>query len=78
MDIIITADGNLKFIYNDAAAELLNEGTAKIERASHVEPGAGGWMVDMSPVNGPTFGPFPLRAEALAAEVQWLQENRGL
>jgi hypothetical protein len=78
MDIIITADGNLRFIYNDDAAELLSEGTAQINRASHVEPGAGGWMVDMSPVNGPKFGPFTLRADALAAEVNWLQEHRGL
>ena len=78
-DIIIDRDGNLKTIYSDDAADLIAlVGEATITRASHVEPGNGGWMVDMAPVGGPTFGPFALRADALAAEVAWLQANRGL
>lgn len=34
------------------------------------------WQVNMSPSNGPTFGVFRHRRDALAAEVKWLTENR--
>ncbi len=78
MDIIITAAGDLRFIYSDDAAELLNAGAATVRRVSDVEPVAGGWSADMARVDGPVLGPFTLRAEALAAEVAWLKENRGL
>jgi len=38
-----------------------------------VEPTSDGrWTVDLSPVNGPRLGPFPLRSAALATELQWL------
>lgn len=33
------------------------------------------WIADLSPVNGPSFGPFRVRAEAIAAEVDWLERN---
>lgn len=78
MDIIIDANGNLRFIYNDDAANLLNAGKATVRRVSHVEPCEGGWSADMAPVDGPVLGPFALRADALRAEVNWLQQNRGL
>jgi hypothetical protein len=32
----------------------------------------GPWLSDMSPVSGPMLGPFETRAEALAAEREWL------
>lgn len=35
----------------------------------------GPWLVDLSPSDGPTLGPFKNRAFAIAAEVAWLQEN---
>lgn len=77
MEAIITVEnGGLSFIYSDALVELLNLGDATVTRASHVEPAAGGWTADMSPVGGPVLGPFRLRQEALDAEVSWLQECR--
>lgn len=103
MEIIITANGDLRFIYNDDAAALMNAGKATIVRASHVEPASdycathGAWMAvecnalgcvrlglahqwaaDMAPSGGPLLGPFDSRQSALAAEVEWLQQNRGL
>jgi hypothetical protein len=74
--ISIDTTGNLKFVYNDRLAALLEEGTSRVSRASHVEPtGYGTWIADLSPVDGPTLGPFKLRREALTAEVDWLEAN---
>lgn len=33
------------------------------------------WIADLSPVSGPSFGPFRHRADAIAAEVDWLDRN---
>ncbi len=33
------------------------------------------WRVNLSPVDGPTFGTYPQREEALQAEVNWLSAN---
>ena len=72
----------MTFIYADALAPLLDEGSASVKRVSHVEPscvnGEHGSTADMSPVNGPTLGPFASRAEALDAEHAWLKNERGL
>jgi hypothetical protein len=72
------SDGTVRFIYGDDEAQLVREefDTPRIERASHVEPSAGGWVADI--VGGPSLGPFTRRRDALDAEVQWLQENRNL
>lgn len=85
MDIIITAGGNLRFIHNDEFSILMDNGHTTITRASHVEPAsvygigtARQWAADMSPSNGPVLGPFESRSDALAAEVKWLQDQRGL
>lgn len=77
MEIIIDPNGTLRAIYKDELAPLLEEGEARVARASRVEPApGGGWNVDLSPVGGPSvMGPYPLRAEALAAEVKWLEEH---
>ncbi len=69
------SNGQLSAIYSDDLASLLTLGQSKIRRASHVEPCLGGWQADLSPVSGPVLGPFPLRSEALAAEVKFLEEN---
>ena len=46
-------------------------------RASHVEPDAAGqWSADLAPVGGPKLGPFDTRADALAAEIVWLNRYR--
>ena len=74
--IVVTPDGTVKGVYSDALRPILQEGTATIRRASHVEPTADGqWTADLSPSAGPVLGPFPTRAEALAAEVAWLRAN---
>ncbi len=74
-EIEIVFDGfHARAIYSDALEPLLDEGRATIRRASHVEPAdGGGWTADMSPVGGPILGPFRLRADALAKEVEWLK-----
>jgi hypothetical protein len=75
MQLVIGKDGRVRGIYGEEI-DLAVFGTAKIDRASHVEPDAQGrWMADLSPVGGPTLGPFDRRSEALEAEVSWLEEN---
>ena len=79
LDIIIDTDGTLRFIHNDDMQALIEQGEAKIVRASHVEPNERGqWEADMSPSDGPVLGPFRTRGEALDAEVAWLKANKGL
>ncbi len=76
MNINITTDGELRFIYADGLQPLLELGMPQVRRASHVEPNKDGrWTADMSPVSGPVLGPFTLRREALAAETNWLSEH---
>lgn len=65
-------DGSCRFIYSDELAEIA-PGPLTTRRASHVEPAEDGqWMVDMSPVGGPVYGPFTTRKVALEFEVNWL------
>ena len=72
-NVAISPDGTVTVIYADTLAALFAEGALEISRASHVEPNnEGQWVADLSPVNGPQLGPFPFRADALAAEVEWL------
>jgi len=75
-EIVCRADGTLAFIWDDDLAPLMDAGNATIRRASHVEPSDGGqWEADLSPVGGPKIGPFLLRRDALAAEVNWLRSH---
>ncbi len=54
MNINITADGELRFIYADDLQPLLELGTPQVRRASHVEPTDDGqWTADLSPVAVP-------------------------
>ena len=72
MQLLIRADGVIHCVYGEAI-DLSCLGSLQIRRGSHVEPTSEGhWTVDLSPVNGPRLGPFPLRSAALAAERQWL------
>ena len=75
MDVVIKPDGSVHCIYGETLP-LARLGKLHITRASHVEPGADGkWVADLSPVGGPTLGPFDLRSSALVAEVDWLKTN---
>jgi hypothetical protein len=77
--ITVQDDGKLEFIYDDALADLLTLGPSVTVRASEVEPCAGGWQADMRRQDGCTIlGPFPLRQQAIDAEVAWLRTHRGL
>jgi hypothetical protein len=60
----------------DESLDLAALGQLSIARASPVEPTAEGqWTADLSPVMGPTLGPFPSRSAALAAEAAWLESR---
>jgi hypothetical protein len=73
--IVVVAGGGVRAVYSDAL-RLAFLGRFSITRASHVEPDVEGlWWADLSPVQGPTLGPFALRSEALAAELQWLSDR---
>jgi hypothetical protein len=75
MNLIIGRNGSVRGIYGEEIA-LDALGPLKIDRASHVEPDQHGrWSADLSPVGGPVLGPFDRRSEALAAEVEWLEEH---
>lgn len=74
--LLIDEDGNLEFIYADDLRPLLELGQATIRRASHVEATPDcRWTADLSPVGGPTLGPFELREQALQAETIWLETH---
>ena len=80
----VEPDGTIVSIYSDALAELIDQGTAQITRASMVEPApSGNWLADMSPVirqyglecDNPILGPFRLRSDALKAEIDFLEQK---
>lgn len=90
LELVIAADGAVTAIYADELLPVLQAlGTPEIRRASHVEPWGGGWTADMRPSGGPILTldgplhepvpghdrPFPTRAEALRAEVEWIRRN---
>ena len=75
MQILIDTSGDVHCVYGESI-DLASIGDLHIRRASHVEPDeAGTWRADLSPVGGPTLGPFPSRSTALAAEGRWLSAN---
>src|SRR5262249_14488522 len=74
MTLIIDPAGEITTLYQEVI-DLAALGAMRIERASHVEPDdLGQWWVQI--IDGPTLGPFALRSEALAAEVEWLLQHR--
>lgn len=72
---VVEPDGCVRGIYT----ELISPhalGKLSIERASHVEPdNQGKWWIDLSPVEGPTLGPFDSRLSAIRYEVDWLIQH---
>lgn len=71
----VDTEGELTAIYSDDLVDLLSEGKATIQRASHVEPSEGGrdWTATMW--NGIQLGPFKTRRDALSAEVAYLEKE---
>jgi hypothetical protein len=68
----INTEGRICAIYDDRLAGLIAQGKVKIKRVSAVEPTPDGrWTAAM--VDGPVLGPYRLRSEALAAEVEYLK-----
>ncbi|WP_166822381.1 hypothetical protein [Thalassoroseus pseudoceratinae] len=75
MQIIVQNDGSLRCLYSEEL-DLRCLGQLTITRGSHVEPTSDGqWTADLSPVNGPTLGPFTARSQALDAEREWLEQH---
>jgi hypothetical protein len=75
MELLIEPSGQARCIYSEEI-DLAQLGMLIIRRGSHVEPDLQGrWLCDLSPVSGPTLGPFDSRSAALAAEVAWLAEH---
>jgi hypothetical protein len=72
---IVINESEIRFIHQDDLAEVFQAGKATTRRASHVEPGKGGWSADLRPVNGPVLGPFNRRDTALQAEDSWLRQH---
>jgi hypothetical protein len=74
MELFIDPGGNIRCIYGEVI-NLAELGQLSIRRGSHVEPDKHGqWLCDLSPVAGPTLGPFASRSAALAAETAWLSQ----
>jgi hypothetical protein len=75
VDIVIDKGGTVRMIYGESI-DACAIGRVEIHRGSHVEPTSEGqWTADLSPVGGPILGPYPLRSEALQAEVAWLSRH---
>lgn len=76
MDIVVEADGTVRFVYDDALAEVFEGEQQETRRASHVEPHPArpGWLADMRPSGGPVLGRGWQRTpEAIA----WSLANEG-
>lgn len=75
MQLVVEPGGVVRCIYTELI-DLSALGSPAISRASHVEADRQGrWWADLSPVHGPTLGPFENRSAALAAEQAWLETN---
>lgn len=86
-EIILYVDeqGEVKFVHDDEVMDaLLGTGKIQTQRASHVEPAMTSqinkrgtkWEIDLDPIIPGEYnqiGPYDSRAEALAAEVAWLE-----
>jgi len=73
MDLFIAPGGSVRLVYGEEL-DWHCLGLITIRRASHIEPiKGGGWIADLTPVRGPTLGPFSRRSQALAAEIEWLE-----
>jgi hypothetical protein len=75
MELVVGPSGQVRCVYSEGI-DLKALGRLDVRRASHVEPDCKeGWVADMSPVGGPSLGPFELRSSGLAAEQAWLESH---
>ena len=74
LKVKIGKEGGITYIYNDSLVALSQQEGARITRVSHVEPCEGGWGATMIK-NGKFLGPYKLRSEALAAEMEYLDKE---
>jgi hypothetical protein len=75
MKLFIDRQGRVQCLYGEAI-DLNTLGSPSICRASHVEPDEQGrWWADLSPVDGPSLGPFERRSQSLEAEAAWLEHH---
>jgi hypothetical protein len=75
MELCIAPTGRVCCLYGEEL-DLDSLGSLTIRRASHVEPIDNGcWTADLSPIGGPTLGPFAQRSQAVAAEVRWIEDH---
>jgi len=72
--MVIDPAGSVHCLYGEQI-DLSSLGEVTIRRASFVEPDDHCWYADLSPVGGPTLGPFLLRSQALQAELDWLEQH---
>ena len=73
MRLRIDPSGQVHCVYGEAI-DLAGLGALTIRRAGRVEPDREGrWWIDLSPLGGPTLGPYPRRSAALAAEAAWVE-----
>lgn len=76
MKVKINHDGTAVMIYTEDINVTDIGNVQSITRASYVEPtDESQWVADMGPVGGPVLGAFDKRSDALAAEVNWIEEN---
>ncbi len=76
MVIRVYPDGIIRALHDDRL-NLADIGRFCVARASWVEPDPNGkWWVDLDNSRGPILGPYSIRAEALRAEVAWLERHR--
>jgi hypothetical protein len=75
MELFITRTGQVCCLYGEDL-DLRAVGSLTIRRASRVEPtDGGGWTAELSPIGGPTLGPYSQRSQALAAEARWIEDR---
>ena len=76
--VTVSPDGTVEAVYDDELADVLKDlGSFDVRRASHVEYDSfsEGWLVEMLEPERFCVGPFGLRREALAWEVEYLEQR---
>jgi hypothetical protein len=74
MTMTVAPDGTMRCLYTEEI-DLSAIGNMAIQRTSNVNPDdMGQWWAEILP-DGPLLGPFAKRSEALAAEIDYIENN---